>query len=104
MLARQAAELRPARRVEGEHDFGHGRFLVDRGPRIADVAAGDVVSVALRAEDEDFPHILLHLLALLVLDLDFSHHHGGLVVLDLIDLFIADGAPLGQLFARLGIV
>ena len=32
VLAGQAAELRPARRVEGEHDFGRGRFLVDRRP------------------------------------------------------------------------
>ena len=84
-------------------DFGHGRFLVDPGTRIADVGAGDVVSVAFRAEDQDFPHFLLHLLAVLVLDLEGSHHHGGLVALDLIDLLIADAAPLGQLFPRLGI-
>ena len=104
VLAGKTAELRPAHRVEREQDFGLGSFLVDRGPRIADVAAGDVVSLALRDEDQDFHLVLLHLLALIILDLDLPQVQCGLVALDLIDFLVADAAPLGQLFARLGIL
>ena len=57
VLARQAAELHPARRVEGEQDFGHGRFGVRAAAGVADVDAGDVVGFALRAEDKDFPRL-----------------------------------------------